>query len=108
MKITGYTRSKGRFCQSAISSSTRSVIFEIVSREMFVEYTSARWASTSPVVNPFAVERDHHRVDPVEAALVLATVSGSKLPSRSRGTSSSMGPISVITVFDRVPLRELP
>jgi hypothetical protein len=38
----------------------------------------------------------------------LRTVSGSKGPSRLRGTSSSIGPISVISVFDRVPLRLLP
>lgn len=55
MKVTGYTRSNGRFGHLANSPGTRSVILEIVSREMFVEYTSARWASTSPGVKPFAV-----------------------------------------------------
>jgi hypothetical protein len=56
----------------------------------------------------FRGERDHHRVDTIEPALTLRTVNGSKLPSRSRGTSISTGPISVITVFERVPLRLLP
>jgi hypothetical protein len=34
MNTTGYTRSRGRASQPLISSSTASVIFEIVSREM--------------------------------------------------------------------------
>lgn len=38
----------------------------------------------------------------------LRTVCGSKLLSRSRDTSMSTGPISVSTVFERVPLRVLP
>jgi len=33
---------------------------------------------------------------------------GSNVPARSRGTSISTGPISVSTVFVRVPLREFP
>jgi hypothetical protein len=37
----------------------------------------------------------------------LGTITGSKDPSRSRGTSISTGPISVSTVFDLVPLRML-
>jgi hypothetical protein len=48
-------RLRGRFCQSAISSSRRSVLFEIVSRLISVEATSIKWASTSPVVTPLAV-----------------------------------------------------
>ena len=83
------------------------MIFEIVSREMFVEYTSARCASTSPVVSPFAVSEMTIESTPSRRRWFLRTVSGSKLPSRSRGTSNSTGPISVITVFDRVPLRLL-
>ncbi len=35
-------------------------------------------------------------------------MAGSKAPSRSRGTSISTGPMSVSTVLERVPLRELP
>lgn len=33
---TGYIRSSGRVCHAVMSSTTRSVIFEIVSREMSV------------------------------------------------------------------------
>ena len=38
----------------------------------------------------------------------LATIAGSKLPSRSRGTSIATSPESVNTVLARFPLRELP
>lgn len=47
-------------------------------------------------------------VDPVSRFCRLATIFGSKLPSRSRGTSISTEPTSVSTVLERVPLRELP
>jgi hypothetical protein len=50
-----------------MSPRTRSVIFEIVSRLMSVEYTSARCASTSPVVSPLAVSEIT-----IESALALA------------------------------------
>jgi len=33
---------------------------------------------------------------------------GSNVDARSRGTSISTGPISVVTVLDRVPLRLFP
>ena len=36
IKITGYTRSNGRFCQAIRSSTMASVILEIVSREISV------------------------------------------------------------------------
>jgi hypothetical protein len=72
MNTTGYTRSSGRFSHSASSPSTRSVIFEIVSREIDVEYTSARWALDLTGRQAFRGERDDHRVDPVEPALTLA------------------------------------
>jgi hypothetical protein len=82
------------------------VIFEIVSREISVEYTSIRWASTSPVVKPFAVSEMTIGSTPSRRRWRFFTVLGSKLPSRSLGTSKSTGPTSVITGFDRVPLRE--
>jgi hypothetical protein len=91
-----------------MSPSTRSVIFEIVSREISVEYTSARWASTSPVVRPLAVSEITIESTPSSRRWPLRTVNGSNVPSRSRGTSISTGPISVITVFERVPFRLLP
>jgi hypothetical protein len=45
--------------------------------------------------------------NPDRRRLRLGTICGSKLPSRSRGTSIWTGPISV-TVLDRCPLREFP
>ena len=84
------------------------MILEIVSRDIVVAYTSARWASTSPVVRPLAVNEMTIESTPSKRRWRLRTVCGSKLLSRSRGTSISTGPISVSTVFDRVPLRELP
>src|SRR5947209_20585829 len=45
---------------------------------------------------------------PVSRRCLLATIFGSKLESRSRGTESSTGPVSVITVLARRPLREFP
>src|SRR5487761_1488295 len=45
---------------------------------------------------------------PVSRRCLLATIFGSKLESRSRGTEISTGPVSVITVLARWPLRELP
>jgi len=56
MKITGYTRSNGRLNHSVISSTTLSVILEIVSRETDAPYTSAKCAEISPVVKPLAVK----------------------------------------------------
>ena len=40
-------------------------------------------------------------------SLMVNRFSGSKVPSRSRGTSISTGPTTVCTVLDRVPLREV-
>jgi hypothetical protein len=45
---------------------------------------------------------------PVSRRCLLATILGSKLESRSRGTVISTSPVSVSTVFARWPLRELP
>jgi hypothetical protein len=38
----------------------------------------------------------------------VRTILGSKVPLRSRGTSTSTGPMTVTTVLVRLPLRELP
>ncbi|EID09644.1 hypothetical protein MXEN_20050, partial [Mycobacterium xenopi RIVM700367] len=38
----------------------------------------------------------------------LGTITGSKVPLRSRGTAISTGPLTVVTVFAEDPLRELP
>ncbi len=105
MNITGYTESSGRACQSAISSTILSVILEMVSFETLAPYTSARWALTSPVVIPFAVNDSTIWSTPFNRRWRFFTITGSKLPSRSRGTLTSTGPIFVVTVFDLAPLR---
>jgi hypothetical protein len=38
----------------------------------------------------------------------FGTIAGSNEPLRSRGTAISTGPLTVLTVFDVDPLRELP
>ena len=108
MKITAYTGSSGRLCHSAIPSMTRSVIVLIVCLETSAPYTSARCAAISPWVSPFADREMTIPSTPVSRRCLLATIFGSKLESRSRGTESSTGPVSVITVLARRPLREFP
>jgi hypothetical protein len=55
MNTTGCTDSRGRLYHSVISPITLSVIREMVSLDTVAPYTSAKWAATSMVVNPFAV-----------------------------------------------------
>ena len=57
-------------------------------------------AWTSPVVNPADSEMTSSST-PARRFCDLATILGSKLASRSRGTSTSTGPTSVSTVVDR-------
>jgi hypothetical protein len=83
------------------------VILETCSRDIDVPYTSARCAWTSPVVSPFAVSEITISSTPPRRRCRLRTNCGSNVPARSRGTSISTGPTSVITVLARVPLREL-
>ena len=108
MKITAYTESNGLLCHSARPSITRSVIAVIVCLDTSAPYTSARCAAISPCVRPFADREITISSTPVSRRCLLATIFGSKLESRSRGTESSTGPASVITVFGRWPLREFP
>ena len=61
-----------------------------------------------PVGQLFRRQGNDHLIDSGEPALPLATIFGSKLESRSRGTAISTGPVSLITVLTRWPLRELP
>src|SRR5229473_1735702 len=107
MKITAYTASRGRFCHSLMPSMTRSVIVLIVCLDTSAPYTSARCALISPWVSPFADREITMSSTPVSRRCLLATIFGSKLESRSRGTVMSTGPVSVITVLARWPLREL-
>ncbi len=108
MKITGYTESNGRDCHSAMPSITRSVIVEMVCLDTLAPYTSARCAQISPCVNPLADNEITRSSSPVSRRCRFLTSCGSKLPSRSRGTSMDTGPASVKTVLPRLPFRELP
>ncbi len=80
----------------------------MVSLDTRAPYTSSRWAQISPCVSPLADSDSTIWSTPDSRRLRLGTITGSKVPARSRGTSNSTGPISVITVLDRVPLREFP
>jgi hypothetical protein len=87
---------------------TRSVMVLIVCFETSAPYISARCAAISPWVSPFAEREMTMSSTPFSRLWRLATILGSKLESRSRGTEISTGPVSVITVLARWPLRELP
>jgi hypothetical protein len=65
-------------------------------------------AEISPCVRPFADSESTISSTPVSRRCRFLTMAGSKEPSRSRCTSIPTGPMSVSTVLDRVPLRELP
>ena len=80
---------------------TRSVIVLIVCLETSAPYTSARCAAISPWVSPFADREMTMSSIPVSRRCLLATIFGSKLESRSRGTEISTGPVSVSTVLAR-------
>ena len=108
MKMTGYTRSRGRLAHSAMSATTLSVIREIVSLLTFAPYTSAKCATISPVVSPLAVSDNTIWSIPVSRRCRLRTICGVNEASVSRGTSICTGPISVNTVLERVPFLELP
>src|SRR6516225_10616045 len=87
--------SRGRLCHSAMPSITRSVIVVIVCLETSAPYTSARCAAISPWVSPFADREITISSTPVSRRCLFATIFGSKLESRSRGTAVSTGPESV-------------
>ena len=109
MNTTGYTASSGRFCHSAMrlqhpvgdpGDRLLGHLGPVDLRQMGAR--SPRGSAPSPTAStPSGPPRPARR-------LRLGTITGSKLPARSRGTSNSTGPISVITVLDRVPLRLLP
>ena len=92
-----------------MSSSTLSVIRETVSLLTEAPYTSAKWALISPVVNPRAYSDNTTASTSLSRRCRFFTITGSNVPSRSRGISTCTGPaLSVNTVLVRVPLRELP
>ncbi len=85
-----------------------SVIREMVSLETLTPSTSATWAAISPVVRPFALSDNTVSLTPVSRRCRFFTICGSNVEPVSLGTSICTGPISVSTVFVRVPLREFP
>ncbi len=88
---------------------TRPVTRLIASLPTLVPHISARWAAISPPVSPFANSDSTAAPLPGKRCRRLLTSCGSEAPSRSRGTSIWMAPtLSVTTVFERAPLRELP
>jgi hypothetical protein len=87
---------------------TFSMIREIVSLDTLAPNTSAKWASISPVVRPFALSDSTISSTPVNRLFSFFTICGSNVEPVSCGTSISTDPISVSTVFVRVPLREFP
>ena len=70
-------------------------------------YCSARKPWISRTVMPRAYMAMILSSKPVKRRSCLGISSGSKLPSRSRGTSMRSGPSSVSTVLPLVPLRWL-
>ena len=82
-------------------SMTRSVIAVIVCFDTSAPYTSARCAQISPCVSPFADREITISSTQVSRRCLFATIFGSKLALRSRGTVISTGPVSVITVLTR-------
>src|SRR5215831_7026477 len=87
---------------------TRSVIAVMVCLETSAPYTSARCALISPWVSPFADREMTMSSTPVSRRCLLAAIFGSKLESRSLGTESSTGPVTIagiaaITAFRIVP-----
>ena len=84
------------------------MILQTVSRDTEAPYTSAKCAEISPVVSPRADSDNTIWSTPVSRRCRFLTIVGVNVASTSRGTSISTGPISVSTVLDRTPLRELP
>ena len=62
----------------------------------------------SRVVIPFANSEITMSDSPPMRRAPFGTITGSKLPLRSRGTLTGTGPISVVSVLSVNPLRELP
>lgn len=87
---------------------TFSVIPKMVSLETRAPKTTPKCAAISPVVRPFALSDNTISSTPVSRRCRFFTICGSNVDPVSRGTSISTGPISVMTVLVRVPLREFP
>jgi hypothetical protein len=68
-------------------------------KETSAPKTPARCAAISPCVSPFADREITISPAPVSRRCRFATIFGSKVDSRSRGTLMSTGPVSVSTVW---------
>jgi len=86
MNTAAYTPSSGLEHHACISSTTASVIREIVSLQIEAPYTSAKCAEISPVVNPFAYNEIATASTSDRRRCRFATITGSNVPARSRGT----------------------
>ena len=92
-----------------MSSTTRSVIRETVSLDTLAPYTSAKCAEISPVVKPLAYNEIATASTSDSRRCRFRTITGSKVPARSRGTCTLTSPAaSDSTVLARVPLRTFP
>lgn len=83
-------------------------MLEISSRDTDAPYTSAKWASISRVVIPREYSDSTTELMLLSRRVFFGTIAGSNEPLRSRGASMRTGPLTVVTVFGVVPLRELP
>ena len=91
-----------------ISSTTWSVILETVSLRHRGAVDLGEVRRDLPGGQAAGGQRQHDLIDPGQPPLPLLHNLRLNVASMSRGTSISTGPISVSTVFDRTPLRELP
>lgn len=82
MKIAAYTACSGRADQPCISSTTWSVIREIVSFEIEAPYTSAKCALTCPVVEPLAYNEIATASTSLRRRCRFLTTTGLNVPAR--------------------------
>ncbi len=88
------SRDLGR-CSTKVCTIANGHAAEIVSLDTLAPQISARCAEISPVVKPFALSDNTMSSTPPRPRQCSRTIVGSKVPSRSRGTSISTEPTSV-------------
>src|SRR6476469_5381988 len=107
MKTAAYTGHKGRVVQACMPSTTRSADSTdprdgVLGHRRPAHLSEVR--ADLPGRQPLGVQRQDDRVDLGQPPLRFLTITGSKVPSRSRGTTISTGPaLSVSTVLVRRP-----
>src|SRR3981081_689644 len=102
---TGYIGSKGRFCHSMTSSRIESVTVLIRSVDTSTLYCSSKKRLISRTVIPWAYIAMILVSNPPKRFWPLRMSCGSNSPLRSRATSISSFPSSLISVFLLLPLR---